>query len=36
LRGVTHVANEMLQVELEARKVKKYFKSSPIDYAPGR
>ncbi|MGB6127393.1 MAG: DUF523 domain-containing protein [Psychrilyobacter sp.] len=36
LRGVTHVANEMLQVELEARKVKKCFKSSPIDYAPGR
>jgi len=36
LRGVTHVAEEMLRVELEARKVKKCFSSSPIDYAPGR
>ena len=36
LRGVTHVAKEILRVELEARKMKKCFRSSPIDYAPGR
>lgn len=36
LRGVTHVAKEILRVELEARKTKKCFRSSPIDYAPGR
>ena len=36
LRGVTHVAKEILRVELEARKIKKCFGSSPIDYAPGR
>lgn len=36
LRGVTHVAAEILEVELEARKMKKSFRSSPINYSPGR
>jgi len=36
LRGVTHVASEILEVELKARKMKKLFRSSPINYIPKR
>lgn len=36
LRGVTHVSEEMLRIELKARNSKEIFRSSPIDYAPGR
>lgn len=36
LRNMTHIAEEMLAVELEARREEKLFGSSPIDYRPSR
>lgn len=36
LRNMTHIAEEMLAVELEARREDKIFGSSPIDYKPDR
>jgi len=36
LRGVTHVAAEILEVELKAKKMEKPFRSSPINYNPRR
>lgn len=36
LRNMTHIAEEMLAVELEARREEKLFGSSPIDYKPDR
>lgn len=36
LRNMTHIAEEMLSVELEARREEKIFGSSPIDYKPSR
>jgi uncharacterized protein YbbK (DUF523 family) len=36
LRGVTHVASEILEVEIKARKMEKPFRSSPINYTPRR
>jgi len=36
LRNMTHIAEEMLSVELEARREDKIFGSAPIDYRPSR
>ncbi len=36
LRNMTHIAEEMIAVELEARREEKLFGSSPIDYRPSR
>lgn len=36
LRNMTHIAQELLGVEIEARKKDLLFRSSPINYKPGR
>ncbi|WP_297598271.1 DUF523 domain-containing protein [uncultured Cetobacterium sp.] len=36
LRNMTHIAEELLGVEKEARKANLFFKSSPINYKPDR
>ena len=36
LRNMTHIAQELLRIEIEAKKRNISFKSSPINYKPGR